>query len=80
MIEQEVKSVELTELEYIIVGALSNGDDFDGMPSECIHNLKNNTGISIKVLRGVLSSLLQKDIIMIGEYPNGMTAFHLIVK
>lgn len=66
----------LTELEQQVVSALKDGDDFEDMPTECIENLEGRTGMSTKVLRGVLSSLIKKDIVQSGEFPNGLTAFH----
>lgn len=66
----------LTELELNVVNALKRGDDFEEMPTECIENLVCSTGLTTNVLRGVLSSLIQKDLVMTGEFPNGMTAFH----
>ena len=71
-----MKSIEMTELETVVLNTISNGDEFEGMATECIENIKDYTGISTKILRGVLSSLLQKGLILQGEYPNGMTAFH----
>ena len=70
-------TIEMTELETLVLNIISNGDEFDGFATECIENIKENTGISTKVLRGVLSSLLQKKLISQTEYPNGMTAFQL---
>lgn len=68
---------DLTELEIKVVDAIKKGDDYDDMPSQCIGNITDLTGLSTKILRGVLSSLLQKDILSEGEYPNGMKAFQL---
>jgi hypothetical protein len=65
-----------TELETLVINAIKTSDYFEDMPTDCIKNIATNTGLSTKVLRGVLSSLLQKDILMEGQYPNGMTAFH----
>jgi hypothetical protein len=72
-----MKTQEITELEKIVLDVIAAGDDFEGVPTECIENIHMQTRISNKILRGVLSSLIQKDLIMVGEYPNGMTAFHL---
>jgi hypothetical protein len=47
------------------------------MPTSCFSDIVDSTGLSIKVLRGVLSSLLQKELLLEGQYPNGMKAFHL---
>lgn len=67
-----------TELEQMVINVIAKGDEFDDMPSECIGNISDLTGLSNKILRGVLSSLEQKNAITIGEYPNGMTAFMLL--
>ena len=67
----------LTELETKVLLSISQGDEYDEMPTECIENLKDNLNISTKILRGVLSSLIQKDLIRLGEFPNGMTSFSL---
>ena len=66
-----------TDLEKSVIKAISEGDEFDGKPCQCIGNINDITGIPHKILRGVLSSLLQKNVITSGEYPNGMTAFYL---
>ena len=70
--------VKLTELELKVVNVLKNADWFDDMPTESIGNLVDETKLSTKVLRGVLSSLIQKEIVIQGEFPNGMTAFHYV--
>lgn len=68
----------LTELEQKVVKVLNNGDHFEDVPTECIGNLIDNTGLKGNVLRGVLSSLIKKGVVATGEFPNGMTAFHLV--
>lgn len=67
-----------TELEQMVINAIANGDSYDDMPSECIGNISDVTGIHNKILRGVLSSLEQKNVVRVGWYPNGMKAFMLI--
>ena len=71
-----MENLNLTELELKVVNALKSGDDYEGYPTESIGNLIDETELSPKVLRGVLSSLIQKDLVETGEFPNGMTAFH----
>lgn len=66
----------LTTLETQVIEKIKTADEFEGMPTACIEDLCDWTGLSINVLKGVLSSLLQKNILSLGEYPNGMTAFH----
>ena len=46
------------------------------MPTGNIKDLAFDTKINEKELRGVLSSLIKKGLVMTGEFPNGMTAFH----
>lgn len=67
----------LTELELKVVTALSYGDEFEDMPSACFEDLKDSAGVSNNVLKGVISSLDKKDMLMYGEYPNGLTCYHL---
>ena len=67
----------LTELETKVLNVISNGDEYYDMPTECISNLKDILNIDTKILRGVLSSLVQKDLVRIGEFPNGLTSFSL---
>ncbi|AXQ66554.1 MAG: ArsR family transcriptional regulator [Caudoviricetes sp.] len=68
----------LTELETKTVEGLRCGDEFENYPTQCIQNLVDETGLSTRVLRALLSQLIQKGYVKTGEYPNGMTAFHLI--
>jgi len=71
------QTANLTELETKVISAIAQGDEYNDMPTECIENLKENLNISTKILRGVLSSLVQKDLVKIGEFPNGLTSFSL---
>ena len=69
-------TLQLTELETKVIAAIKEGDDFDDMPCNCLGNIKDYTGLTANVIRGVISSLIKKDLVMTGEYPNGMTAFY----
>ena len=69
----------LTELELKVVNVLKEADWYEDMPTECMANLVDYTTLSAKVLRGVLSSLIQKEIVCQGEFPNGKTAFHYLL-
>jgi hypothetical protein len=68
---------EFTELELTVIKALSFGDDFEEMPTQCFEDIIDETGFSKNKLKGVLGSLEKKDAYIEGEYPNGMTAYHL---
>lgn len=70
--------IHLTDLELQVINALKNGDHFEDYPTESIGNLIDETGLTANVLRGVLSSLVQKELVQTGEFPNGMTAFHYV--
>jgi hypothetical protein len=67
-----------TELEQMVINVIAKGDYYDDMPSECIGNISDITGVDNKILRGVLSSLEKKNVVIVGWYPNGMKAFMLI--
>lgn len=57
--------VELTVMESLVVTALNKADDYDNRPHLHIDDLCNATGITMNQLRGVLSSLVQKDVAVI---------------
>jgi Fe2+ or Zn2+ uptake regulation protein len=67
----------LTTLELKVLEVLRNQDWFEDMPTANIKDLSLDTKIEVKSLRGVLTSLQEKGIVTTGEFPNGMTAFHL---
>jgi len=73
-------TINLTELELQVINLLKQGDHFEDYPTESIGNLVDDTRLNAKVLRGVLSSLIQKGLVETGEFPNGMTAFHYVGK
>lgn len=65
-----------TKLEQKVIDSIQYGDDFEEMPTMGAREISQLTRISMKELRGVLSSLLKKNILLEGEYPDGETAFH----
>jgi len=67
----------LTKLESQVLRTISFGDEFDETPTECFLNIMDSFSGTKNQLKGVLSSLLKKDLIWLGEYPNGMTSYHL---
>ena len=75
-----IENLNLTDLEKKVIDVISLGDEYEGTPAEGIQNISISTGLSTKVLRGVLSSLLKKEIISEGEFPNGKTSFHLEIE
>lgn len=67
----------LTELEKEVVEIISEGHEFENMPTQCFLDIMDYFSGTKSQLKGVLSSLFKKDLIIEGEYPNGMTAYHL---
>jgi DNA-binding IscR family transcriptional regulator len=74
------QTLNLTELELSVLNSLSNQDSYDELPTSSVENLTDETGISVKVIRGVLSSLVKKELVKTTTYINGKTAFQFIYK
>ena len=72
-----MKNLNLTQLETEVLNIISYGDDFEEMPTQCFEDIMDGFDGTKDQLKGVLSSLFKKDLIIEGEYPNGMTAYHL---
>lgn len=66
----ETKST--TALESQVIAAIKTGDDWDGSPAMHFDDIVECTKIPAKKLRGVVSSLDQKGIIMEQELPTCM--------
>jgi len=73
----KLKEMELTDLERTVIFKMANMDKFEEMATGNADGISEETEIPIKILRGVLSSLHKKDILMEGEYPDGEVAHHL---
>ena len=67
----------VTQLESQVLSIISRGDDYEGVPTECFSNIMDSFKGTKSELKGVLSSLVKKELVWLGEYPNGMTSFHL---
>ena len=70
----------LTELEILVLNSLKDQDEYDEMPTSSVGNLIESTGIPSKSIRGVLSSLVQKELVSTTTYPNGKIAFQYLYK
>ena len=73
-------TLQLTELETIVLNSLKDQDEYDEMPTSSVGNLIESTGICSKSIRGVLSSLVKKDLVSTTTYPNGKIAFQYLDK
>jgi hypothetical protein len=60
----------ITALERQVINSISTGDDWDGFPHMTASEISEETNIPMKQLRGVISSLEQKDIIQESELPD----------
>jgi len=72
-----MKNLTNTKLENEVLEIISWGDEFEEMPTECFENIIDSFNGSKEQLKGVLSSLFKKELILEGEFPNGLTAYHL---
>tara|TARA_S200000501_G_C20356090_1_gene539820 strand:+ start:203 stop:424 length:222 start_codon:yes stop_codon:yes gene_type:complete len=70
----------LTKLEKKVLEIISWGDHYESTPAECFTNIMDSFDGSKQQLKGVLTSLIKKENIWLGEYPNGLTSFHLNTK
>ena len=69
--------ISTTELELKVLEIISYGDDYEETPTEGFKEIMNEFGGTKSQLKGVLGSLEKKELIWIGEYPNGSNAYHL---
>ena len=75
-----MEKTELTELEILVLNSLKDQDEYDDLPTSSVGNLTESTGICTKSIRGVLSSLIKKDLVTSTTYPNGKIAFQYLYK
>ena len=65
-----------TELEQKVIDSIQrDGHNYDGYTCNCIQNLSDILHLSTKILRGVVSSLIQKGKISEIDLPSGITAY-----
>jgi len=67
----------ITELEKTVLEIISWGDDYEETPTECFENIMDSFKGSKNQLKGILGSLIKKELIWEGEYPNGLNSYHL---
>ena len=63
-------TMKITTLEQQVIDSIATGDDWDGFPHMTASEISEETNIPMKQLRGVISSLEQKDIIQESELPD----------
>ena len=67
----------LTQLETEVLNIISYGDDYEDTPTECFENILDSFNGTKNQLKGVIGSLEKKELIWIGEFPNGLASYHL---
>ena len=71
-----MKQTNMTDLEKQVLAIIEFGDWYEDVPTECFDNIMDEFKGTKDQLKGVLSSLLKKEFIMLGEYPNGLQCYH----
>ena len=72
------KPVELTELESQVYTAVKSDDGMEECYCSSPQEISNCTGIDTKVLRGVISSLVKKDVAYVDELVSGCGDFVIL--
>ena len=67
----------LTQLENEVLTIISYGDEYEETPTECFDHIADAFNGTKNQLKGVIGSLEKKELIWIGEFPNGETSYHL---
>jgi len=70
-------TLNLTQLEKEVLTIISYGDDYEETPTECFDAILDSFEGTKNELKGVLGSLYKKELIWIGEFPNGTSSYHL---
>jgi len=70
-------NLNLTKLEKEVLTIISWGEEYQETPTQCFLGMSQAFSGTTNQLKGVVGSLEKKQLIWIGEYPNGMTAYHL---
>ena len=70
-------NLNITELEKTVLEIISWGDDYEETPTECFENIMDSFKGSKNQLKGILGSLIKKELIWEGEYPSGLKSYHL---
>jgi len=72
-----MKTLKLTQLEKEVLNIISWGDEYEETPTECFEHIADAFNGTKNQLKGVIGSLEKKELIWLGEYPNGLTSYHL---
>jgi len=64
-------TVSLTEMELSVYDSIKLWGELEGCHADCAENISVNTGIPMKQIRGVISSLVQKHVAYVDELAAG---------
>tara|TARA_R100001510_G_scaffold42008_1_gene38367 strand:+ start:5332 stop:5601 length:270 start_codon:yes stop_codon:yes gene_type:complete len=64
-------TVSLTEMELSVYNSIKLEGEMEGCHADCAENISYNTGIPMKKIRGVISSLVQKEVAYVDELAAG---------
>jgi len=64
-------TVSLTEMELSVYNSIKLWGEMEDCYADCAGNISDNTGIPAKQIRGVISSLVQKDVAYVDELSAG---------
>ena len=70
-------NLNLTQLETEVLTIISQGDDYEETPTQSFEDIASDFKGTKNQLKGVIGSLEKKELIWLGEYPNGTTCYHL---
>ena len=70
-------TLQITELEMQVLEIISWGDEYEETPTECFDQIADSFNGTKNQLKGVIGSLEKKNLIWLGEYPNGLISYHL---
>jgi len=70
-------TLNLTQLEKEVLTIISWGDEYEETPTEGFEEIASAFNGTKNQLKGVIGSLEKKELIWLGEYPNGITCYHL---
>jgi hypothetical protein len=62
----------ITDLEALVLATIKTGDEWDDRPTKHFDDIAAESGIPANQLRGVISSLDQKNLIIEAELPTCM--------
>jgi len=70
---------DLTPMELEVVENLEGGDEFEGFPYSCVEDIAEGIGRTTNVTRGIITSLVKKEIVSVEDCVSGCPPFVLLI-